>query len=347
MSLGVSSKKRWARIVIVAYRSGPDLQTCIDALARQTSDAFEAVIVNNDCPEGCTRKLNLPDDRFSIIDAPENLGFAGGSNFGAAQAQTPWIITLNPDAWPEPDWLGELILAAEAWPRATMISSTLIQAERTGYLDGFGDVYSVYGVAWRGGFGHSVADVVDGACEVLAPCGAAAAYRRDAFEAVGGFDSGFFCYLEDVDLGLRLQAEGGLCVQVPGARAHHVGSGSVGKGSDFQHRQTHRNRLAVILKNTPWLVLLPHLAVFAAAEFYLQWRNRDQPGARARWRGTCEAVGRIPHALRARARSRKAFRISLWRFLTRLSWSPRALSRQRPVSWPLRVEEGANETVAK
>ena len=45
--------------------------------------------------------------------------------------------------------------------------------------------------------------------EVFAPCAAAALYRREAFEDVGGFDERFFCYFEDVDLGFRLLATEG------------------------------------------------------------------------------------------------------------------------------------------
>ena len=45
------------------------------------------------------------------------------------------------------------------------------------------------------------------------PSGGAAAYRRAAFDAVGGFDERLFAYMEDVDLGMRLVQAGWRCVE--------------------------------------------------------------------------------------------------------------------------------------
>ena len=42
--------------------------------------------------------------------------------------------------------------------------------------------------------------------------------RRRAFDSVGGFDSRYFMYIEDVDLGDRLGKAGWQNVYVPGAR---------------------------------------------------------------------------------------------------------------------------------
>ena len=75
-------------------------------------------------------------------------------------------------------------------------------------LDGTGDVYHVSGLAWRRDHGTKNALVDHEANQIFSPCGAAAFYRRDALKAVGGFDSRFFCYMEDVDLGFRLRLLG-------------------------------------------------------------------------------------------------------------------------------------------
>jgi hypothetical protein len=66
------------------------------------------------------------------------------------------------------------------------------------------------------------------------PSGGAAAYRRTAFEAVGGFDERLFAYGEDVDLALRLRSAGWTASAAAGARGVHLGGSTVGPGSPRQ-----------------------------------------------------------------------------------------------------------------
>jgi GT2 family glycosyltransferase len=56
--------------------------------------------------------------------------------------------------------------------------------------------------------------------------GAALALRREAFEAVGGFDPGFFLYAEEVDLCYRLWQAGWEVHFAPAATVMHVGGAS-------------------------------------------------------------------------------------------------------------------------
>ena len=60
------------------------------------------------------------------------------------------------------------------------------------------------------------------------PSGGAAAYRRGAWEAAGGFDEALFAYGEDVDLGLRLRSLGWEAAEAPAARAVHLGGATPG-----------------------------------------------------------------------------------------------------------------------
>jgi GT2 family glycosyltransferase len=48
--------------------------------------------------------------------------------------------------------------------------------------------------------------------------------RRERFDAVGGFDEGFFLYKEDEDLCLRLRQAGGTVLYEPAVTVEHVGS---------------------------------------------------------------------------------------------------------------------------
>ena len=91
-------------------------------------------------------------------------------------------------------------------------------------------------------------------------------YRREVFKKAGGFDEDFFCYLEDVDLGFRLQLMGYPCLLVTAATVHHLGSATAGgQHSDFATYYGHRNLTWCFVKNMPgalfWWLLPLHLAM--------------------------------------------------------------------------------------
>jgi N-acetylglucosaminyl-diphospho-decaprenol L-rhamnosyltransferase len=217
----MTSVRPWARVTIVAYNAGPWLERCVAAMATQSFRDFEVVIVDNASDDGSVAALRLPDDRFRIERAGSNLGFAAANNLGASGCEADWIATLNPDAEPNAAWLEALRGATMRHRQATMFGSTQIDARRPDRVDGFGDVVSIYGTAWRGASGAPVGTLPADDREVFAPCAAAALYARDAFLAAGGFEESFFCYLEDVDLGFRLRLGGARCIQVRRAGGRH------------------------------------------------------------------------------------------------------------------------------
>jgi N-acetylglucosaminyl-diphospho-decaprenol L-rhamnosyltransferase len=79
------------------------------------------------------------------------------------------------------------------------------------------------------------------AAEVDWVLGAAMAMRRSAFDAVGGFDSSFFMYYEEVDLCRRLSATGATTRYAPDARIHHVGGASTRRDPAVMQRTMFRS----------------------------------------------------------------------------------------------------------
>ena len=91
--------------------------------------------------------------------------------------------------------------------------------------------------------------------EVFSACAGAALYRRVALDAAGGFDERLVAYLEDVDLGLRLQLAGWRCAYEP-AVARHWGGGSAGQLEQPVGHWVARNTLLLCARAFPlrwWL----------------------------------------------------------------------------------------------
>jgi GT2 family glycosyltransferase len=310
----------WVRVVIVNYNGGLVLQRCLDHLAGQTLTDFEAVIVDNGSNDGSLDAIRVPDTRFRLVRAGRNLGFAAANNLGARDCRAPWLATLNPDAFAEPGWLEALRQATQRYPDVAMFGSTQIDAGDPQRLDGCGDIYSAFGMPWRGGYQYPLnALPPDG--EPFAPCAAAALYRLCDFVAVGGFDEAFFCYLEDVDLGYRLRLLGCRCVQVAGARVHHLGSEISGPASWFKLFHSYRNRVWLVFKNTPFPLVLVLLPLHLAASCYMLARPRHIQDIGPCLGGIYAGLCGLPKRWASRVDSQRRRRISNFRVARALTWS--------------------------
>jgi GT2 family glycosyltransferase len=248
-----------------------------------------------------------------LIRLPSNVGFARANNIAASAArQFDALALLNPDAVADPEWLGALVSAAEREPVLAGFASRMLLASTPQYLDGAGDSYHVSGRAWRNGHRVSSAEWPTADVEVFGPCAAAALYRRQAFDEVGGFDEQYFCYFEDVDLAFRLRLRGYRCGYVHSAVVRHVGSALSGYRSNFAVYHGERNAVWTFMKNMPgpllWLYLPQHIALNLAALLYYPWRRQGRVVLRAK----LDALRGLPAILRRRKLVQRSRRVDAW-----------------------------------
>jgi GT2 family glycosyltransferase len=285
-------------ILILFWKSEEHLPVCLGRLSSQTNRDFEIIIVNN----GAARNAldELATNTLSLIHLDNNLGFAVANNIGARLAGGKWLALLNADAYPEPDWLENLLKAADANPEYTAFSSRQIQFNAPEQLDGAGDAYHISGLAWRSGYKLLAKIYGLEQREVFSPCAAAALYLRDEFLNAGGFDEDYFSYFEDVDLGFRLRLSGAKCLYVPEAVVHHVGSASTGKRSDFSVYYGYRNMIWTFVKNMPtpliWVFLPLHIAAILFFAVYLSIRGQGK----IIWKAIFDAIRGLPKMIEKR-----------------------------------------------
>src|SRR5436190_3330058 len=323
-------------VCVIVYNSGPTLRTCLERLSVQTFRDFEAIVIDNASPDPTDAAIAADFPFVRLVRNEVNLGFTGAGNQGARLARGRWYALLNPDAFAEPDGRARLVAASERHPQVGAFTSRQLVAEDPGLLDGLGDVMSVFGIPYRGGYlTPDSGQAFEG--EVFSPCGAAMMIERALFLELGGFDEDFFCYGEDVDLGYRLQLAGEPTLLVPTATIAHVGSASSGgPKSEFAVFHGSCDRFWVLFKNTP-AILLPlvvplHLAALVA--IYLRKENR--PHAALIWKAVRAAFADSPKIFRTRKLVQGARRASVAQVAGAMTWDPRDLSGRRAVIKPLR-----------
>jgi GT2 family glycosyltransferase len=264
-------------VVIVNWNSGELLSICLNKLQQQTIKPRIIVLDNASSDNSIACVASYPD--ITLLPMNTNTGFAAGNNYALNHCHTEFVALLNPDAFPEPDWLECLLTAAKENPDVAAFGSRQLRLNASDVLDGIGDSYYLSGMVLRKRYGvkQQPDDLVSR--EIFSPCAAAALYRRQALTNVGGFDDDYFCYVEDVDLGFRLRLQGYRAMYVADAIVHHVGSATTGgKHSDFSVYYGHRNLLWTFVKNMPgylFYLLLPlHLLINLAAIVYFILRGQ-------------------------------------------------------------------------
>lgn len=312
-------------VLLIVWNNLTFLERALKNLSLQSVRDFEVLLIDNGSKDAFLDDLpdKYPSLDLKIHKLQTNHGFAAANNIGARLARGKYLVLLNADAFPAPDWLERLLEAAEKNPHASL-SSRQIQANRPELLDGEGDVYHVSGLGWRKNYNLPVYPLTEPQ-EIFSACGAAALYPRQAFLDAGGFDEDYFSYHEDVDLGFRLRLRGLTCMLIPRAVVHHVGSASTGKRSDFSVYYGHRNLVWTYFKNMPssllWLFLPLHILV---GVFFLMYFTLRGQGS-AIWRAKIDAVRGLPRILKKRREvqsSRSVTTADLYRVMSRNWMTP-------------------------
>jgi N-acetylglucosaminyl-diphospho-decaprenol L-rhamnosyltransferase len=308
-------------VVVVNYNGGDYLRGCLASLARQTFTNFETIVIDNASTDGSLARIAERPARLTILPQTTNLGFAAANNVGARAGRGKWLALLNPDAEAAPDWLDAMLRAIAARPTHRMIACKQISLHEPTRLDGVGDCYLAYGYAWRGGFGHPLADAPpEGEC--FAPCGAAAFYPRDLFLESGGFDERYFCYHEDVDIAFRLRLMGERCQYAPAAVIRHAGSAITGRTSAFAVFHGVRNGVWTYVKNMPGGLLLLTSPVWLAGSLMLLARGALKGVFMPTLKGFAAALADLGPALKSRSENRKRRRIGVGAIAAALVWNP-------------------------
>lgn len=298
-------------VLIVNYNGGEMLLKCLSHVRRQTCTSFRVIVVDNASSDGSLEVAERAFPEVTFIRAGYNSGFAVGNNLGIAAAQEcEWIACLNPDAFPEPLWLENLLKASVQYPQFKFFGSLLLAAEDPTILDGTEDIYHVSGAAWRKNFREPRSKAGHELIEIFGPCAAASLYRRDILMEVNGFDERFFCYFEDVDLAFRLRLQGHRCAYVPDAIVHHMGSAITGYQSDFTVYHGHRNLEWTFFKNMPslllWIYLPQHLLLVLASLVAYSLRGR----CKLIFRAKRDALLGLPTVLKQRAQVQQTRKVS-------------------------------------
>jgi N-acetylglucosaminyl-diphospho-decaprenol L-rhamnosyltransferase len=216
-------------VLVVTMSAEGLVLSCLEHLQRQTVPHTVRVAINGGAsPDAITSRF--PD--VHVVVNEENLGFGRAVAGLAAGGDSELIVLINDDMDAAPQFL-ERIVQPLADPGVGMVAGMTLQPGDGEVVDGFGIEIDPALVAYNRLRHRSPRDEPG----VLAgPSGGAAAYRRTAWEQVGGMDPRLFLYVEDLDLALRMRAAGWKPAAAPDARGVHIGGASASRHTELTRR---------------------------------------------------------------------------------------------------------------
>ena len=254
---------------VVSWNTRELLARCLQSLEPEAEQGRASVwVVDNASQDGSPELVRERFGWAQLRALEHNLGFGPAVNLVAREAPpTEWIAPANADIALEPGALAELLRAGAQDAEAGALAPRLVlpdgstqhsvhpfptlpmtlgfnaglqrRSPRWGdrmCLEGFWDAERERRVPWA-----------LGACLLV---------RRDAWDAIGGFDEQQWMYAEDLDIGWRLAQAGRPTRYVPSARVLHESSAATEQAFGAERERTlrwQRNTYAWMLRRRGWL----------------------------------------------------------------------------------------------
>lgn len=266
--------------VVVSYNTRDDLLRCLASLEAGVSLPMETIVVDNASADGSAEAVRLRFPRARLLQNDVNVGFAAAVNRGLKESRGPYALVLNSDAEVRPGAVETMAGVLDERPDVGVVGPRTVSADGLPQVS-FGPPLSPL-AEWRqrrlvNGVRERRPEALRRAEEmsrvehepawVSASCLLA---RRQAFEAAGYFDEGFFLYEEDADLCLRVRSAGWRILYTPRAEVvHHLGR-SAARDPGRAGLEYHRSHLRYYRKhNGPLLTAL--LRLYLGARAALGW----------------------------------------------------------------------------
>ena len=238
-------------VLVVSYETRTLTLACLEAAARASDRAREhgfssrLIVVDNASTDGSADAIRERFPDVALLTLDENVGFARANNLAAEEAARTapagerYLLLLNPDTVTSANAFAALVTFADSRPEAGIFGG------RTTFADGSLNRSSCWArpTPWSTFcLGSGLASVFRGSAlfdpeslggwrrdterRVDIVSGCFLLIRRELWDALGGFDEGFFMYGEDADLCLRAAATGAPCRVTPMAEVVHLGGAS-------------------------------------------------------------------------------------------------------------------------
>jgi len=200
-------------VVIVTLKSEKIIHQCINSINQN----IPIIVVEHSDNKNFKEELEQKYKNLKCILSKSNLGMGTGNNIGIKDANTEYVLILNPDVILEKNTIEELFLASKNLKEYTILAPL----EKN---------FANYGMTNNKILNKNLGDApfkvdfVDGFAMVI---------KKNFFKEKY-FDENFFMYLENNDLCKRVISQGGSIYVVPRSRINHLAARTVDQKFEYE-----------------------------------------------------------------------------------------------------------------
>jgi GT2 family glycosyltransferase len=206
---GTKASKPRVTVIIPVHNGASTLEACLPPLLQNGPDLAEVLVIDDRSSDGSgavARALGA-----TVIQST-GLGPAAARNLGASRARGDILFFVDADVTVKPYTVQQVVNVLDADPTVSAVFGSYDdEPHEPNFLSQYKNLFHH--------FTHQTARTRS--CSFWAGCGA---IRRDAFDAVGGFDEQRYqrASIEDIELGFRL-SKGSYQVHLePGMQVKHL-----------------------------------------------------------------------------------------------------------------------------
>ena len=306
-------------IIIVNFKNYELTRQCLKSLQSTNYSNLEIIVVDNESDAG---KLNHLQSEFrdaKFFPSHENLYYAGGNNYGVSKSRGEFTCLLNNDTVVTPGWLSPLLLEAQKNPNVLYQPKILLLDENDRppssgsklYIGSAGDAMQVFGFGYQEGLGLEDKGQFDEKRIIFFPSGACVFTSRKMLDLLGGLDSKFFTFYEDVNLGWKALLLGYKSFYIPESVIFHKWGGSFGKSlSPTKFQFIERSRINALLLNLSRKSLIIMIPSFLIVECLILVYSLSNGLFGAKLRASPEVIKNLPMLINERKKIQTSRKIS-------------------------------------
>ena len=243
-------------IIIPHYNNQDILISCIDSLQKLDYVNYEIIVVNNNSTDGSIEYVKNNYQDIIIVSAKKNLGYAGGCNLGAQQANGEYLLFLNNDTIHEKNFLDILVSRLDDNRDIASIQPKILNIKNKNYFDYAGAAggyldYLVFPFT-RGRIFNTIekdTGQYDDFSKIFWASGAGFITRKNVFNKINGFDNSLFAHMEEIDYHWKSYLMGFEVWVEPKSIIYHHGGKTLSYMSSIKTYLNHRNSLILLLSN--------------------------------------------------------------------------------------------------